>query len=53
MTSTPQKREALNALSDKEKLDLIYKLTDSKNIVDLLDFVDQSFDDADWCQSYR
>lgn len=53
MTNTLDKREALNNLPDSEKLKLIYELTDSKSIVELLEFVECAMQDAEWCQSYR
>lgn len=53
MTSTPDKREVLNNLPDSEKLKLIYELTDSKSIIELLEFVECATEDAEWCQSYR
>lgn len=53
MTSTPSKREALEQLTDSEKLALIYKLTDSQNIIDLLEYIDQAEDDSKYCFMYR
>lgn len=53
MTNTPEKRETLSNLSDSEKLKLIYDLTDSTSIIEVLDFIGQSNEDSDWCNSYR
>lgn len=50
---TPNSRDALENLSDAEKLKLILRLTDSKNTVYLLEFIDQAIEDADWCSLYR
>ena len=53
MTSTPSKREELNNLVDSEKLKILYEMTDTENIVELLDFVKYAHEDANWCNSYR
>ena len=53
LTSTPEKREYLNDLQTSEKLELLYKMTDSKNIVEVLDFIRCAYNDADYCSSYR
>lgn len=53
LISTPNSRDALENLSDAEKLKLILRLTDSKNTVDLLEFIDQAIEDANWCSLYR
>ena len=53
MTSTPSKREDLNKLVDSEKLKILYEMTDTKNIIELLDFIKCAHEDADWCNSYR
>ena len=53
MTNTPVKRENLNNLSDNEKLAMLYDLTDSKDFIDLLEFIQSAYDDADYCNSYR
>lgn len=53
MTSTLEKREALNNLTNSEKLKLIYDLTNSESILEVLDFIEQANDDARWCNSYR
>lgn len=53
MTSTPDKREALENLTDSEKLEIIKQLTDSKSFVEILYYIESAQDDARWCQSYR
>ena len=53
MISTPTKRLELEGLSDENKLDLVMKLTESSNFIELLEYIKQSFDDAEWCNSYR
>ena len=53
MTDTPQKRAELNALPDSEKLKILHEMTDTSNIVELLDFIQYAYNDADWCNSYR
>lgn len=53
MTSTPSKRDKLNSLSDGEKLKILYEMTETKNIIELLDFIKYAHEDADWCNSYR
>ena len=53
MTSTPIKREGLNGLSNSEKITMLYELTDSKDFICLLEFIKSSYDDADYCNSYR
>lgn len=53
MTSTPDKRKALENLMDSEKLDIIKQLTDSESFVEILYYIESAQDDARWCQSYR
>ena len=53
MTRTPSQRENLNSLADKDKMALILELTDSKNFIDVLEYVTQAEEDAEWCNSYR
>lgn len=53
LISTPKKREVLLNKSDSEKLQLVMELTDSKNIIDLLDFIDGANEDKRYCDSYR
>lgn len=53
MTSTPSKREKLDNLTDNEKLKILYEMTDTRNIIQLLDFIKYAHNDADWCNSYR
>lgn len=53
MTNTPCKRNNLENLSAEDKLQLILKLSESDNFVDLLYFIEQAYDDANWCNSYR
>ena len=53
MTITPCKRNELEKLSDKDKLQIILELSESDNFVDLLYFIEQAYDDANWCNSYR
>ena len=53
MISTPAKRLELESLSDENKLDLVMKLTESSNFIELLEYVKYSSDDAKFCNSYR
>ena len=53
MTNAPIKREGLNNLSDIEKLTMLYEITDSKDFVDLLEFIKSAYEDSDFCNSYR
>ena len=53
MIKTPSKREDLLNLSDKDKIDLIFELTDSKNFIDVLEYIKQAEEDSEYCQSYR
>lgn len=53
MTNTPDKREALENLTDSRKLEIIKQLTDSESFVDVLYYIESAEDDARWCQSYR
>ena len=53
MTSTPEKRESLEKLTDAEKLEVIKQLTDSRNFVEILEYIKSAQDDANWCRSYR
>lgn len=53
MTNTPIKREGLNNLTDSEKLAMLYELTDSKDFIELLEFIQSSYNDTDYCNSYR
>lgn len=53
MTSTPSKREKLENLTDNEKLKILYEMKETKNIIDLLDFIKYAHEDAAWCNSYR
>ena len=53
MTSTPDKREALENLTDSEKLDIIIQLTDSGSFVEILYYIESAQEDSQWCQSYR
>lgn len=53
MVSTPVKREALISLSSTDKLALLYELTDSKDFVDLLEFIKSAYENSDFCNSYR
>lgn len=53
MTSTPCKRNELEKLSAEDKLQIILKLSESDNFIDLLYFIEQAHNDADWCHSYR
>lgn len=46
MTNTPIKREGLNNLTDSEKLAVLYNLADSKDFIDLLEFIQSSYNDA-------
>lgn len=53
MTSTPDKRESLENLTDSEKLEIIKQLTDSISFIEILYYVESAQDNARWCQSYR
>lgn len=53
LINTPKKRSELDYLGDEEKLALIYKLTETKGIIELLEFIDQAKEDSNYCQSYR
>ena len=53
MTNTPIKRESLTNLSDSEKLAMLCELTDSKDFIELLEFIKSSYEDSDYCNSYR
>ena len=53
MVKTPEKREGLLNLSNKDKIDLIFELTDSENFIDVLEYIKQAEEDANWCNSYR
>ena len=53
MTNTPIKREGLNGLSNSEKLTMLYELTESKDFIDLLEFIESGYDAVDYCNSYR
>ena len=53
MISTPTQRSELEGLSNENKLDLVMKLTESSNFIELLEYIEQAFDDAEWCKSYR
>ena len=53
MVKTPEKREGLLNLSEKDKIDLIFELTDSENFIDVLEYIKQAEEDANWCNSYR
>lgn len=53
MTNTPDKREALENLTDSEKLEIIKQLTDSKSFVEILYFIESANEDSEWCQLYR
>lgn len=53
MTSTPQKRDDLLSKSNQDKLEILYNLTDSIDFLDLLYFVEQAIEDAEYCKSYR
>ena len=53
MVKTPDKREGLLKLSDKDKIDLIFELTDSENFIGVLEYIKQAEEDANWCNSYR
>ena len=53
MMKTPEKREGLLNLSNKDKIDLIFELTDSENFIDVLEYIKQAEEDANWCYSYR
>ena len=53
MVSTPVKREALISLSSTDKLALLCELTDSKDFVDLLEFIKSAYENSDFCNSYR
>lgn len=53
MTNTPDKRNKLENLPTEDKLKIILELSESNNFIDLLYFIEQAHNDADWCQSYR
>ena len=53
MVKTPSQREGLLNLSEKDKIDLIFELTDSENFIDVLEYIKQAEEDANWCNSYR
>ena len=53
MINTPTKRSELEGLSDENKLDLVMKLTESSNFIELLEYIEQSFDNEKWCNLYR
>ena len=53
MTSTPAQREGLECLTDKQKLELILKLTDNETFVSILEYIQQAEEDAGYCFSYR
>ena len=53
MISTPTQRSELECLSDENKLDLVMKLTESSNFIELLEYIEQSFADEKWCNLYR
>lgn len=53
MTNTPAKREAIENLTDSEKLDIIKQLTKSNSFVEILSYIESAEDDASWCKSYR
>ena len=53
MVKTHEKREGLLNLSEKDKIDLIFELTDSENFIDVLEYIKQAEEDANWCSSYR
>lgn len=53
MVKTPEKREDLLNLSEKDKIDLIFELTDSENFIDVLEYIKHAEEDANWCNSYR
>lgn len=53
MTNTPYKRNELEKLSAEDKLQIILKLSESDNFIDLLYFIESAHNDADWCHSYR
>ena len=53
MTNTPAKREAIENLTDSEKLDIIKQLTKSNSFVEILSYIESAEDDARWCKSYR
>ena len=53
MVKTPSQIEGLLNLSDKDKIDLIFELTDSENFIDVLEYIKQAEEDANWCDSYR
>ena len=52
MVKTPEKREGLLNLSDKDKIDLIFELTDSENFICVLEYIKQAEEDVNWCYSY-
>ena len=53
MTRAPDERNKLENLSNEDKLKIILELSESNNFIDLLYFIEQAHNDADWCQSYR
>ena len=53
MISTPNKRDDLLNKSDSEKLQLVMELTNSNNIIELLEFIDCANDNELWCKLYR
>lgn len=53
MLKTPPQREYLLNLSDKDKIDLIFELMDSENFIDVLEYIKQAEENANWCDSYR
>ena len=53
LINTPKKRSELDYLSDTEKLDLVYKLSETKNIIELLELIDQAKEDGNYCLLYR
>ena len=53
LINTPKKRSELDYLSDIEKLDLVYKLSETKNIIELLELIDQAKEDGNYCLLYR
>ena len=40
-------------LTEQEQLQIVFTLTDSKNIMDFIEYVSCADDDGDFCQSYR
>ena len=53
MTRTPDERNKLENLSNEDKLKIILELSESNNFIDLLYFIEQAHNDADWCHLYR